>query len=147
MPADILNFWFLSPDGCLNEESVLMYLVTTPYMHIKPVQACLTSFAVQIMKWHLIQEATNATQPSSGLHAIVSHRTSMKKAEWVNIGATTVPEVVGILKRHQPSHGIILPKLWLKNLVCLCRGVVSIRKHRPIDVVSWYHSESDGNNL
>ena len=36
-PADILNFWFHSPDGCLNEESVLMYSVTTPYMHIKPV--------------------------------------------------------------------------------------------------------------
>jgi hypothetical protein len=61
MPANILNFWFHSPDGHLDEESVLMYLVITPYMHIKPVWACPTSFTVQIAEQHLIKEATNAT--------------------------------------------------------------------------------------
>ena len=55
-PADILNFWFHSTDRRLNQESVLMYSVTTPYMHIKPVWACLTSFAVQIVEQHLLQE-------------------------------------------------------------------------------------------
>jgi len=79
-----------------------MYSVTTPYMDIKPVRGCLTSFAVQIVERHLIWEATNATRPSSGLHAIVSHKSSMKRAEWVDVGAMTVPEVAGILKKHQP---------------------------------------------
>jgi hypothetical protein len=134
-PADILNFWFHSPDGRLDEESVLMYSVTTPYMHIKPVRACLTSFAVQIVERRLIQEATNATRPSSGLHAIVSRRTSLKKAEWVDIGATTVPEVTGILKRHQPITWHYFTKIAARK-PRVRRGVVSVRKHRPTDVVS-----------
>jgi len=79
-----------------------MYSTTTPYTDIKPVRACLTSFAVQIVERRLIQEATNATHPSSGLHAVISRKTSLKKAEWVDIGATTVLEVAGILKKYQP---------------------------------------------
>jgi len=37
-PADILNFWYHSPDGRLDEDSVLMYSITTPYTDIKPVR-------------------------------------------------------------------------------------------------------------
>ena len=94
-PADILNFWFHLPDSRLDEDSDLMYSVTTPYTNIKPVRGCLTSFAVQIVERRLIREATNATRPSSGLHAVVSCKLCLKRAEWVDVGATTVPEVAG----------------------------------------------------
>ena len=78
-PADILAPWFHSPDGRLDEtdNSTLVYSVTIPYKNIKPVRACLTSFAVQTIEERLVREATNAVKPSSGLHAVVSHKSSM----------------------------------------------------------------------
>ena len=141
-PADILNFWFHSPDGRLDEDSVLTYSVTTPYTDIKPVRGCLTSFAVQIVERRLIREATNATRPSSGLHAVLSRNSCLKRAEWVDVGATTVPEVAGILKKHQPLTWHYFTKIAARK-PRVRRQVVSVRKHRPTDVVSPCHSESD----
>jgi len=76
-----------------------------------------------------------ASCPSSGLHAVISHRTSLKKAEWVDIRATTVPEVAGILKRHQPITWHYFTKIAAQK-PCIQWGIVSVRKHRPTDVVS-----------
>ena len=38
--TDIISSWFASPHGCLDEESVLMYLVTTHCTDIKPIWTC-----------------------------------------------------------------------------------------------------------
>ena len=86
-PADILASWFSSPDGRLDEteNSTLMYSVTVPYKNIKPVWACLTSFAVQTVEDQLVREATNAVKPSSGLHAVVSRKSSVKKVQSLNL--------------------------------------------------------------
>ena len=54
--TDILASWFHSLDGRLDEtkNSTLMYSVTIPYKNIKPVRACLTSFAVQTVEEQLV---------------------------------------------------------------------------------------------
>ena len=58
-----------------------------------------------------MQEAENAVKPSSGLHAVAPHKTAQRKAEWVDIGTTTVPNVVEILKKHQPLTWHYLTKI------------------------------------
>jgi hypothetical protein len=98
-PAHIIDSWFHSPYAC-EEDTSLMFSTTMPYTEISSVRSCLTSFAVQIVERRLMQEATNAVKPSSSLHTVVSRKTTQRKAEWVDIGTTTVPEVAGILKRH-----------------------------------------------
>ena len=135
-PADILMSWFHTPDGRLDRESDLMYSVLIPYSNIKPVRPCLTSFAVQIVEQQLLREARLATRPSSGLHAVVSRKSSnIKKTEWADIGATTVPDIARILQKFQPLTwhyftNIANRKSRVRN------GVVSIRKHRPAEAVS-----------
>ena len=49
-----------------------------------------------------MQEAINAVKPSSGLHAVALCKSALKKAEWVDVGATTAPEVSGVLRNLQP---------------------------------------------
>jgi hypothetical protein len=51
-PVDILTSWFHFPDGHLDKtkNSTLMFSPTIPYKNIKPVWACLTSFAVQTIE-------------------------------------------------------------------------------------------------
>ena len=73
-PAHIIAFWFNHQDGHLKKQLDLMYSTTVQYMDIKPIWPCLTSFAVQIVDWRLVQEAINAIKPLSGLHAVVSHK-------------------------------------------------------------------------
>ena len=67
-PTDIPASCFHSQDGHLDEtdNSTLMYSMTIPYKNIKPVQASLTSFAVQTIKEQLVQEAMNAVKQSRG---------------------------------------------------------------------------------
>jgi len=100
-PGHIINLWFHSPYG-REKDASLMFSVTTPYTEISSVRSCLTSFAVQVVEQRLVQEATNAVKPSSGLHTVVSCKMAERKAEWVDIGTTTVPKVAEILKKHQP---------------------------------------------
>lgn len=118
-PTDILDIWFHSLDSCFYEDTVLMCFVTPPNRDIKPVWACLTPFAVQIMEQCLIREATNATCPSSGLHAVVSCKSSLNKAEWVDVGVTSVPEVSEIPKTHQPLTWHYFTKITAQE-PCIC---------------------------
>jgi hypothetical protein len=134
-PAHIIAFWFNHRDGHLEKQSDLMYSTTVPYTEIKPVRPCLTSFAVQIVERQLVQEAINAVKPSSGLHAVASHKSALKKAEWVDVGATTAPEVSGVLRNLQPLTWYYLTQIatWKPQVR---GGIVQVRKQRPVEAVS-----------
>ena len=134
-PAYIINFWFCHQDGRLDQNSALMYSTTVPYTEIKPVRPCLTSFAVQIVERRLVQEAGNAVKPLSGLHAVASRKSALKTAQWVDIGATTVPEVGDVLKALQPLTWHYLTKIAARK-PRVRRGVVQLRKRRPVEAVS-----------
>jgi hypothetical protein len=56
---------------------------------------------VQKVKDKLVREAMDAVLPSSGLHATTSD-SSTRRANWVDIGATTIPDVAEVLKTKQP---------------------------------------------
>jgi len=72
-----------------------------PYSEIFSARPALHSYAAQVIEACLIREATDAVHPSSGLHATLLTKNSKHKAEWVDAGATTVPEVALILKTKQ----------------------------------------------
>jgi len=112
-----------------------MYSTTVPYTEIKPVRPCLTSFAVQIVERRLVQEAVNAVKPPSGLHAVASRKSAFKKAEWVDVGATTVPKVSGVLRTLQPLTWYYLMQIatWKPQVR---GGIVQVWKRRPVEVVS-----------
>jgi hypothetical protein len=88
--GEILDIWWCHRDGHLDCDSELMYSTSTPFSEIKPVCPAL-SFAVQKVKDKLVQEAKDAVLPSSGLHATTSDH-STRKANWVDIGTTTIPD-------------------------------------------------------
>ena len=134
-PAHIIAFWFNHRDGRLEKQSDLMYLTTVPYTEIKPVRPCLTSFAVQIVERRLVQEAINAVKPSSGLHAVASRKSALKKAEWVDVGATTAPEVSGVLRTLQPLTWYYLTQIATRK-PRVRGGIVQVRKRRPVEAVS-----------
>ena len=110
-----------------------MYSTSTPFAEIKPVRPALTSFAVQKVKEKVVQEAKEAVLPSSRLHATTSD-CSTRKANWVDIGATTIPEVANVLKAKQPIAWH-LPRSIAESTPQSQQGVRAIRKHRPIDGV------------
>jgi hypothetical protein len=85
-----------------------------------------------------VQEAVNAVKPSSGLHAVRSCKSVLKKAEWVDVGATTIPEVRGVLKNIQPLMWYYLTKIATRK-PRVRGGVVQVRKQRPVDAVSTYN--------
>lgn len=78
-----------------------MYSTSTEFAEIKPVCPALLSFAVQKVKDKLVREAKDAVLPSSGLHATTSD-SSTRRANWVDIGATTIPDMANFLKTKQP---------------------------------------------
>ncbi|KAF8872739.1 hypothetical protein BD779DRAFT_1708992 [Infundibulicybe gibba] len=131
-PAMILNSWFHSPDGRISTDSHdanLMYSTKTPYTEIKPVRAALTSFAVQIVESKLVKEARQAVKPSSGLHA-TSRRKGARRVEWLDVGATTVSRVAGLIQLHQP--------LTWHYMMCISepesrpsQGEVAVHRRRP----------------
>ena len=138
-PADIINSWIHTKDGRLDRDSELMFSITTPFTEIKSVWPCLTSFAAQIIKRRLVKEATQAVRSSSGLHAVVSRKSSLQKAEWVDIGATTVPDVAGILQLQQPLTWEYLTSIAARK-PRVRKGVVCVRKNRPVESVSIFIS-------
>jgi len=135
-PCHLIDAWIRSPDGRLERDSEDMFSITKPFTEIHPVQPCLTSFAAQLVEKKLLQEANSAVKPSSGLHAIVAHKSSLKKAKWVDIGATTVPEVARVLKEHQSLTWHYLTKIAARK-PRVRKGVASVRKHRPVEAVSF----------
>ena len=116
-----------------------MFSITTPFIEIKSVRQCLTSFAAQIIKRRLVKEAVQAVHSSSGLHALLSRNSSLHKAEWVDIGATTVPDVAGILQLQQPLTWEYLTSIAARK-PRVHKGVVCVRKNRPVELVSIFIS-------
>jgi hypothetical protein len=133
-PGEILEIWWRHKDGHLDRDSELMYSTSTPFSEIKPVRPALTSFAVQKVKEKVVQEAKEAVLPSSGLHATTSDH-STRKADWVDIGTTTIPDVANVLKAKQPIAWHLLGSI-AESTPRSRQGVRAIRKHRPIDGVS-----------
>jgi hypothetical protein len=121
----------------LDHDSKLMYSTSTPYTEIRPIRPCLTSFAAQIIGQRLSREAASVVYRSSGLRAVVSHKSPLKNVEWVDIGANTVPEVTEILKKYQRLTWYYLTSIAAQK-PHVHGGIIPIRKHRPVEVVSLF---------
>ena len=111
-----------------------MYSPSTPFLDIGPAWPAITSFAVQLVGKKLTQECTVAVRPSSGLHASATAKSADKSLSWDDIGLTTVADLTGVLKKHQPLtwHYLIqltTPKARKRN------GRVVARKYCPPEVV------------
>jgi hypothetical protein len=142
-PGEILDIWWHHRDGRFDRDSELMYSTSTPFSEIKPVRPALSSFAVQKVKDKLVLEAKDAVLPSSGLHATTSDN-STRRANWVDIGATTIPEVAAVFNRKQPITWHLLRSI-AEAKPRTRQGVTAIRQNRPIDGVSvpCHHTSSD----
>ena len=127
-PGEILEIWWHHKDGRLDRDSDLMYSTSTPFSEIKPVRPALTSFAIQKVKEKVVREAKKAVLPLSGLHATTSDR-STRKASWVDIGATAIPDVANVLRTKQPITWH-LSEVLLNQHLGLGRGSVLARPGR-----------------
>jgi hypothetical protein len=58
-----------------------------------------------------------AVHSLSGLHAVVSHKSSIQKAEWVYIRTTIVPDIAGINQLLQPLIYKSCPETLLLGIV------------------------------
>ncbi|RDB22158.1 hypothetical protein Hypma_010674 [Hypsizygus marmoreus] len=137
-PGEILDTWMHHPFGSFNseEDKSLMYSATTPFTEINSIQPCLTSFAVQIVHKQLIKEAEKAVHSSSGLHASAFSKVDSKKIEWVDIGATTVPHVMSLLKLHQPLTWKFMETIATRPPRVIAQVVQPARRSRNPEVVS-----------
>lgn len=135
--GEIIKLWLNSKYGRLDRDSPDMYSPTTPYHQIRPIRACLSSFAVQLVAKKLVREAEEIVKPSSGLHAVVVHdpKKPNQKAEWVDIGATTVSSVLATLRERQPVAFYLLSKIAGRKLR-VRQGELQIRERRPVETVS-----------
>lgn len=132
--GEILECWWRHKDGRHDRDSPLMYSTSTSFTKIKAVRPSLSSFAVQIMKDKLVREAKEAVKASNGLHATTNEK-STRKANWVDIGATTIPSVAAILKSLQPITWYLISQI-AEHKPRSRSGVIAIRKNRPIEAVS-----------
>ena len=134
----VLDAWFRCPDGNVgkdSEASDLMYSTVVPFTDIKPVQAAMTSFAVQVVRQHVMKEAENAIKPSSGLHTSVKDKSNPKVMTWTDIGAGTTSQVAKILQKYQPVTMDLMVSIAARPS-CKRNGVVAVPKFCPIEVVS-----------
>lgn len=136
--SEVLDHWFTSPDGKESEESAKMWSTDVPFTDIKPVRSALSSFAAQVVKTRLVDEARVAIRPSSGLHASVNSKTEVGKVVWADLGTALIPNVQAILKRHQPLTyhymlSIATPKLRRRGGEHLIP-----RTYRPPDLVGLF---------
>ena len=73
-------------------------------IEIKPVHPALLSFAMQKVKDKLVQEVNDAVLSSSGLHVTMSVSSTIR-ANWVDIGAITIPDVAEVVKK-KPANSV-----------------------------------------
>lgn len=140
-PADIIHAWYNHKDG-RSTASEPMFETSTPYTEIKTVLATLSAFAIQLVVHQLILEARNAVKPKNGLHATTPSKSTsahnnggQAELDWVDIGATTVKDVTGILTQLQPLAWHIVTSIAAEK-PRVRNGEVHYRKRRPVDVVS-----------
>ncbi|KAF9232804.1 hypothetical protein BU15DRAFT_80791 [Melanogaster broomeanus] len=143
----LLDAWMHSPDGVVGigtDDHNLMYNTSVDFKTIRPVRPALTSFAAQIIKKKLVQEAEEAVKPGNGLHTSVPRASASStrftsgrssQLQWTDIGLTTVSSVADIIKKCQP--------LTWDYVTTICarpprkrNGVVAVRKTRPVEAVA-----------
>jgi len=90
----ILDAWFQSGEEDGAERS-MHFTMSVPYRNIRSARPALTSFAAQVVKKELVQEAEAAVQPRSGLHA-------MQQVSWADVRSTTVSSVADVIQKLQP---------------------------------------------
>jgi hypothetical protein len=78
--------------------SKLTYATNTHFGPVSP--------AVKMVRDHIVWEAEIAVKPTSGYMSLSNHNQTSRRAEWADIGATTVPQVANIIKHIRLSPGI-----------------------------------------
>jgi hypothetical protein len=77
--ATIIQFWMEDPAGKADRtripeefwEDGLMYSLSSPWKEIRHARPALTSWAVQLVKQHLVSEAAPAVKKDGGLHGCI----------------------------------------------------------------------------
>ena len=130
----ILNAWFQSGEE-EDAEQLMHFTTSVLYQNIRSARPALTSFAAQLVKKKLVQEAEAAVQPRSGLHA-------MQQVSWADIHSTTVASVAGVIQK--------LQRLTWELVTEICArpprkrgGVVVERQRRPVNGVGPLDRELD----
>jgi len=137
-PAMVLDAWFRGPDGSISkdcEASDLMYSTAVPFTEIQSVRPTMTSFAVQVVRQQVVREAEDAIKPTSGLHTSVKDKSNPKVMNWTDIGAGTTSQVAEILRKYQPITMDLMMQIAARP-PHKRKGVVAVRKFRPVEVVS-----------
>ncbi|KAJ7583156.1 hypothetical protein C8J56DRAFT_1054903 [Mycena floridula] len=115
-----------------------MYSTTKPYLEIRPIRQCLTSFATQMCRAKLRREASNAVDVKNGLHVTSIRQNGVDPVEtdqdWADIGASTASTTAEILKHHQPLAFHFISVI-AGQAESDANGVIAPRKRRPIEMV------------
>lgn len=102
-----------------------------PYFDLKDVQSALSTFALHVTVTKLVEEAEDAVKTSNGLHVSISGKSqTVKKVDWMDIGATTFESTETIQKKHQPTTRYILTRISQRQ------DANFVRKKRPVNMVS-----------
>jgi hypothetical protein len=87
----------------------------------------------------VVKEAEEAIKPTSGLHTSVKDKSNPKVMNWTDIGAGTTSQVAKILRKYQPVTMDLMMQIAARPS-CKRKGVVTVQKFRPVEVVSTKHS-------
>ena len=77
-----------------------IYSVTVPYLKIRPARAAISSFAAQIVKTWLIEEAQAGIEDDNRMHASIKTNNDSGRVEWASISASLIPTVQSNLSQY-----------------------------------------------
>ena len=122
----VLDAWMRPAEGgpeTDGTEQSMEFAMSVPFQNIRSARSALTSFAAQLIKKKLIQEAEAAVQ-SKQLHA-------SQQVSWANIGATTMSSIAKLIQMLQPLTWELVTEICARP-PRKRGGVVPERRKRPV---------------
>ncbi|KAF4581448.1 hypothetical protein EYR40_009733 [Pleurotus pulmonarius] len=125
--SEVLEAWLTTPYGRprTDNDSADMFSTRKDYRDINVARPAVTSFAAQIVKSRLQEEAQQATRKSTGLYAPIRQKNINANITWKDLGSSSLAIVKTELKKYQP--------LTLSYMQAVAQG--SPRKRNGVTVV------------
>ncbi len=125
--SEVLEAWLTTPYGRprTDNDSADMFSTRKDYRDINVARPAVTSFAAQIVKSRLQEEAQQATRKSTGLYAPIRQKNINANITWKDLGSSSLAIVKTELEKYQP--------LTLSYMQAVAQG--SPRKRNGVTVV------------
>ncbi|KAF9487952.1 hypothetical protein BDN71DRAFT_1542358 [Pleurotus eryngii] len=102
--SEVLEAWLTTPYGRPRTDGDLEDVFSTrrDYRDINVARPAVTSFAAQIIKSQLQEEAQQATRKSTGLYAPIRQKNTDASITWKDLGSSSLAIVKTELEKYQP---------------------------------------------